>query len=244
MSALCYRCTLALVAALAITMILGCGGANSLIPAAGESSIAFRVNWPTRGTVSRTIPENTVQIDVTAMQSGKPVGKTTIVYPDSTGTLFGIPAGLTTLIAQAKDDGSVVVAEGCTDVTAVIGQSVAATLTMTALPTIEEYTLTADPPGGGVDDDIVIYRNGIAIFTDNDGLANALPEVRFQAKEGDAIHIVAIDAVTWWEGLTAITITRVSDGASYRLTDGIPARLSTVPAGSAFFDQSFVIDFP
>ncbi|MHB9026351.1 MAG: hypothetical protein ACYC7E_19605 [Armatimonadota bacterium] len=227
-----------LCALVALIFLLGCGGS----PTGGLGSLAFAVNWG-----DRALPAGAVRVDVAVWRGESLVGETSIVAPNTTGVILGLPAGPASVYAEAFDDNSELVAEGSAEVTIATGGTTTATLLMNALPAREPYTITAVPTGGGVDDDLYLYLNGVEIYRDiNLGTATVLPTpvVTFDAREGDQIRVYAIDVDIWWEGVCGLQLTRVSDGATYLLTPGVPAQLSDVTPSNVFLDETFTIAFP
>lgn len=121
--------------------LVGCGDhskndSGPIRPQAGVGRITFSVTWPENSASTRVIPSTTQRIHVDAIQYGAKIGEVSITrQPGQTtasGTLENIPAGSTTLIAQAYDASNNVVASGSTTATVVVGQTVSARLTLQA----------------------------------------------------------------------------------------------------------------
>jgi hypothetical protein len=101
----------------------------------------------------------------------------------------------------------------------------------------------------GVDDDVTLYLNGIAIFVDHDGIAFELPPIPFTAANGDQLRVVATDVDPFCRGIDPLHLHCVQTGFVQVLDvdgqlDGCSPPAPPRPPHFVFYDQTFTIAVP
>ena len=90
-----------------------------------------------------------------------------------------------------------------------------------------------------VDDDLTVRLNGDPIFVDGDGSANYLEPIRFAARAGDQLRIVAADAQPSCRGLGTLYLHCRTGGKARKLSDRVDV-CNDQPPG-VFFNKRYVI---
>ena len=70
-----------------------------------------------------------------------------------------------------------------------------------------------------VDDDLVVFINGVPIFEEHDNVPNIMPPIAFQAVPGDILTVVARDAVACGRKISALWL-HCADGGDPRFLSG------------------------
>jgi hypothetical protein len=132
-----------------------------------------------------------------------------------------------------------------TSISAVMSEDYEVTARFDEPPT--EFVLSQTHAGLGqgdymVDDDVIVYLNGKVIYSDLNGSVSYIPDITFSAKRGDVLRVVGIDTYGVCSQMPPLVITRASDGAEQRISEGSPNACGENPPGLIFFDLSFTID--
>jgi len=101
----------------------------------------------------------------------------------------------------------------------------------------------------GVDDDLTLYRNGTAIFVNDDGFATELDPIPFTAASGDQLRVVATDVDPFCRGIDPLYLHCVETGFVQILdvdgqVDGCSPPAPPRPPNTVFYDQTFTIAVP
>ncbi len=111
-----------------------------------------------------------------------------------------------------------------------------------SLPT-DFYKRTSQVPDGwwSVDDDVTIYLNDEILFEDKNIATDAFAPLRFQAKTGDTLRIVATDSAGTCHYLTPLKITK--QGFNMPLTGTSKPQVCDylAPSTTPFFDRTYTL---
>ena len=91
-----------------------------------------------------------------------------------------------------------------------------------------------------VDDDLTVRLNGRTIFEDGDGSASLIAPIRFSARAGDRLRIIAADAQEFCRELGPLYLHCRTGGKARKLSDGVPYVCNGQPSG-VFFNKRYVI---
>ena len=96
-----------------------------------------------------------------------------------------------------------------------------------------------------VDDDLSVFLNDKAIFRDNDGVIGiglkAIEPIRFRARVGDTLRIVARDGEGPCHSLSPLWLHCRDGGEPRKLTNGVNAECGSNNSVGKFFDKKFRI---
>lgn len=96
-----------------------------------------------------------------------------------------------------------------------------------------------------VDDDLSVYVNGDRIFRDEDGVIGidleAIEPIKFRARVGDRLRIVATDGEGPCRSLSALWLHCKDGGEARRLTSGVAETCREGRPARTFFDETYRI---
>jgi hypothetical protein len=92
-----------------------------------------------------------------------------------------------------------------------------------------------------VDDDLQITLNGALILNNADKMAGNIPAVRFQAKAGDSLGVVATDVYASCRHLSPLWLHCESTGQRRQLTPGQPDGCAPDRTPGVFFSRTFQV---